>query len=179
MAEAKGPSAPSTRPAAAASSSCRWRSSSCCHSTPACRPMLVRRLHRTGCGSIPSGSWSSVAHLHRLMALLGVQLYQALRSRVEFGDTAGQHHPARRAAAPRPCCASSTARSPTTRSRRWRRAACCSATRSPRCCCAPPGCVTKDGQHVRLGNVNEDNVDAGAALSRDRRQDRPSAPASR
>ena len=71
-----------------------------------------------------------------LMALLVVQLYQSLRSRVELGDTAVKS-PCHRAAAPRRCCASSTPRSPTTRSTASRRAR---AVRRPwrPCCCAPP-----------------------------------------
>ena len=67
--------------------------------------------------------------------------------------------PCRRAAAPRRCCASSTPRSPTTRSTASRRAACCSGDHGSRAAARHPH-RHQGRPHVRLGNVNEDNVDS-------------------
>ena len=112
------------------------------------------------------------------MALLGVQLYQSLRSRVELGDTAV------RITLPQGSGATPMLRfvnteipydqieAVETRRVLFGNAMAPVLLRATRL-------RTKDGQHVRLGNVNEDNVDAGPALPRDRRQASPSAPASR
>ena len=77
-----------------------------------------------------------------LMALLGVQLYLSLRSRVALGETAVRITLPQGggAAGPRPRCISSTRKSPTRRSQRSRRARCCSAMRWRQCCCGRPAC---------------------------------------
>ena len=93
-----------------------------------------------------------------LMALLGVQLYQAIRSRVEFGDTAV------RITLPQGSGATPMLRfvnreipygqigAVETRCVLFGNAFAPVLLRATRV-------LTKDGQHVRLGNVNEDNVD--------------------
>ena len=93
-----------------------------------------------------------------LMALLGVQLYQSLRSRVEFGDTAV------RITLPQGSGATPMLRfinrdipyseieAVETRRVLFGNAMAPVLLRATRL-------RTRDGQHVRLGNVNEDNVD--------------------
>jgi hypothetical protein len=93
-----------------------------------------------------------------LMVLLGVQLYQALRSRIELGDTSVK------VALPRGSGVMPMVRfadreipydqiqSVETRCVLFGNAMAPVLLRATRI-------ATKDGQHVRLGNVNEDNVD--------------------
>jgi hypothetical protein len=94
-----------------------------------------------------------------LMALLGVQLYHSLRSRVEFGDTAVRIAlPQGRGATPMLRFASrdipyGEIDAVETRRVLFGNAMAPVLLRATRL-------KTKDGGHVRLGNVSEDNVDA-------------------
>ena len=120
--------------------------------------MLIQRLmHGLWLDTI--GLMVFAAIFTGVMALLGVQLYQSLRSRVEFGDTAV------RITLPQGSGATPMLRfvnreipydqieAVETRSVLFGKALAPVLLRATRL-------RTKDGQHVRLGNVNEDNVDA-------------------
>lgn len=124
--------------------------------------MLIQRLFH-GLWLDTIGLMIFTAIFTALMALLGVQLYQSLRSRVEFGDTAVRITlPQGSGATPMlrfvnkeipydqvdavetRCVLFGNAMAPVLlRATRLR---------------------TKDGGHVRLGNVNEDNIDQALPL---------------
>ena len=94
-----------------------------------------------------------------LMALLGVQLYQSLRSRVEFGDTAVRITlPQGSGATPMLRFVNRDIPYKDIEAVETRRVL-FGKTMTPVLLRATR-LRTKDGGHVRLGNVNEDNVDA-------------------
>jgi hypothetical protein len=121
-------------------------------------PMLLQRLTR-GLWFDTVGLMVFGAIFTALMALLAVQLYHSIRSRVELGDTSVK------VTLPQGSGATPMLRfvnreipydqiqAVETRCVLFGRTFAPVLLRSTRL-------VTKDGQHVRLGNVNEDNVDA-------------------
>ena len=92
-----------------------------------------------------------------LMALLAVQLYQSLRSRVELGDTSVKLTLPQGSGAT-PMLRFVNTEIPYDQIDRSRRAACCSGALGARAAARHPH-RHQGRPHVRLGNVNEDNVD--------------------
>jgi hypothetical protein len=121
-------------------------------------PMLLQRLTR-GLWFDTIGLMGFSVIFTGLMALLAVQLYHSLRSRVELGDTSVKVTLPQGSGA-------------TPMLRFVDREIPYEQVQAVETRCVLFGCtfapvllratrlVTKDGQHVRLGNVNEDNVDA-------------------